>query len=107
VNVSTARCDALILLPDCNGVLHIPLKQFTYENAEQLKQALYSTLRSRSVLRDSKIDRAGKLAPIHNVDPETEFRTILSQLWESVVRPILNGMTITVSICLVLSSMLC
>jgi hypothetical protein len=107
VNVSTARCDALILLPDCNGVLHIPLKQFTYENAEQLKQALYNTLRSRSVLRDSKIDRAGKLAPIHNVDPETEFRTILSQLWESVVRPILNGMTITVSICVVLSSMLC
>ena len=96
MNVSNPRCDALILLPDLNDILHIPLPNFTLDDAHQLQQSLYNTLKGKH-LRES--DRAGGVAL---TNPEHEFETILSQLWKTIVKPILDGMGIMVCIYLIL-----
>jgi hypothetical protein len=101
VNISMARCDALILLPDLNDILHIPLPNFTYLDAEDLKKSLYNMLKQRGVLRES--DRHGKKADVNLANQEMEFANILSQLWNKVVRPILDGMAIMVCIYLMLT----
>ena len=97
VNVSETRCDALILLPDLNDVLHIPLPNFTLDDAQQLQQSLYTTLKEKCILRES--DRGGRIAL---TNPEQVFEIILSQLWKSIVKPILDGMGIMVCIYIVL-----
>jgi hypothetical protein len=101
VNISKARCDALILLPDLNDVLHIPLPNFTYMDAEDLKKSLYGILKQRGALREP--DRFGKKADINLANPEKEFANILSQLWNKIVRLILDGMAIMVCIHLMLA----
>jgi hypothetical protein len=99
VNVSKARCDALILLPDLNDVLHIPLNKFTHQDAEELQQSLYVILRKKNVLRSN--GRHGGPVPTTSglKDLEKEFERILSQLWLHIVQPILNGMAIMVCVC--------
>jgi tetratricopeptide (TPR) repeat protein len=99
INISKARCDALILLPDLHDVLHIPLPKFTYQDAQQLQQSLYGTLKQKHILRES--DRGGRLAL---TNPEQEFEIILSQLWKAIVRPILDGMAIMVCIYLMFAN---
>jgi hypothetical protein len=101
VNISNTRCDALILLPDHSDVLHIPLSNFTHLDAENLKKSLYDILKQRGVLRES--DRFGKKADVNLANPEKEFANILSQLWNKIVRPILDGMAIMVCIYLMLA----
>jgi hypothetical protein len=98
INASMARCDALILRPDCSDVLHIPLNEFTLKDAVQLKQSLHAILRRKNVLRSN-----GRYATLVTTgsgltNPETEFESILSQLWLRIVRPILDGMDIMVRI---------
>jgi hypothetical protein len=96
-----ARCDALVLLPNLNDVLHIPLPNFTLKDAHKLQQSLYSILKQKNMLRES--DRAGRIAPTDSIDPEKEFEIILSELWNNIVRPILNGVpAITVCIYIML-----
>jgi hypothetical protein len=99
INISEARCDALILLPELNDVLHIPLPNFTYQDAQQLQQSLYGTLKQKHILRESK--RAGRLAV---TNPDQEFENILSLLWKGIVTPILDGMAIMVCIYSMLSN---
>jgi hypothetical protein len=89
VNVSKARCDALILLPNLNDVLHVPLLTFTYHDAKQLQQSLYGILNQKHLVNFQESGRGGRLA-MPNL--EQEFENILSQLWNNVVRPILDGM---------------
>jgi hypothetical protein len=95
INVSKARCDALILRPDHNNVLHIPLNDFTYKDAKQLKRSLHAILRHKNVLRSDR-----HVTPSSgSTNPEHDFEKILSQLWLCVVRPIFDGMAVTVRIC--------
>ena len=96
VNVSQARCDALILLPDLEDVLHIPLPNFTYLDAEDLKRSLYDILKNKGVLRDS--DRHGRPDNHNLANMEQKFANILSQLWYNIAKPILDGMAIMVCI---------
>ena len=92
VNASEARCDALILLPDLNDVLHIPLPNLTLNDVHQLHRSLYSTLKNKKVLQVPP--RGGRIAP--STTPEEEFEIILAQLWTGIVKPILDGMAIVV-----------
>ena len=75
MNVSVDRCDALIFLPDLHDVLHIPLPNFTLDDAYQLQKSLKSNLKDKHILRES--DRGGRIAL---TNPEQEFEIILSQL---------------------------
>jgi hypothetical protein len=40
INVSKLHCDALILMPDLDDILHIPLEKFTHRGAEVLYRCL-------------------------------------------------------------------
>lgn len=99
VNASLDRCDSLILLPDFDDIVHIPLDQFSHNKALQSAEMLAMLLKSKSKLREAEPDRGMRLALQHQgqKDPEAIFQTILSQLWVGIVRPILDGIAIIVS----------
>src|ERR1700677_3266452 len=85
-------------MPDLDNVLHIPLNTFTYEDAQELYTSLTTLLQNngRCVLCDD--DRGAKRVRrnAYLKDSEAEFERILSQLWSHVVKPVLNGLAITV-----------
>lgn len=96
VNASSDRCDSLILLSDSDDIVHIPLDQFSYKKALQLAETLAMLLKSKNKLREADPDRGMRLALQHQgqKDPEAIFETVLSQLWVSIVKPILDGIAI-------------
>ena len=127
INVSKHRCDALILMPDLDDILHVPLEKFTHRGAEALYRRLRLLLgrkgrnmshgsRPRKAQNDIHISDSAAEAAFERIrskistlrdedrgtfvgasgDPETEFQNILARLWHTVVKPILNGLPISV-----------
>ncbi|KAJ7903093.1 CHAT domain-containing protein [Mycena leptocephala] len=79
-------CDALVLMSGLNhDVLRIPLPEFSTSIAKALEESLRSLLREngRGEALDGK--REGRMSP------EDEFAHILSELWNRVAKPILEG----------------
>ncbi|KAJ7114979.1 CHAT domain-containing protein [Mycena epipterygia] len=78
---------ALVLMPKLDEeVLHIPLPNLTMMHAETLAESLRSLLRDSG--RGERLDgwREGKMAP------EAQFAFILSELWERIAKPVLEGL---------------
>jgi hypothetical protein len=94
INISQERCDALVIMPNFDNVLHITLNQFSYEKADQLYKSLRFLLKQKGVSRDN--DRKGHQVPMHPINLEVEFESILSELWLGIAKPILNALAITV-----------
>ncbi|KAJ7469419.1 TPR-like protein [Mycena galericulata] len=89
INIGGGRCDALIVMPGLdNEVMHIPLTEFTPEDAGSLAQTF-----SHLVGRGTRLhgQQEGQL------QPDDEFEKNLSKLWSGVVRPVLDGLAITVT----------
>jgi hypothetical protein len=89
LNPSDKRCDALILMPDLDGqVIHIPLDDFKPEEAKNMAQSF-----------PHLVGQSGRLTGKREgyVDPEDQFELNLSKLWLGVVKPVLNGLAMTVS----------
>jgi len=95
INVHKDRCDALALIPDCGQPLHIPLDDFTYEEASRLRDRLRSYL-SRRGCRMRDVDRG----PREVADPEatSEIHNILHDLWMCVAKPVLDALAYSVSL---------
>ncbi|KAJ7440889.1 TPR-like protein [Mycena latifolia] len=90
LNTSRYSCDALILIPDLEGeIIHIPLLDFTLDQAEDLSIALGSLVRGAARGDRLSASREGELPP------DKEFSRILSALWMKIVKPVLNGLTLT------------
>jgi len=96
INLSKKNCDALILSSSQSEIQHVSLTHFTYEKAHTLSVALFK------ILSDSNLGE-GAARGIHfkhstksNVD--MFFHNMLSQLWEEVVKPILNCVGLKVCI---------
>ena len=49
VNVDTSRCDALVLISGCTEPIHIPLTEFTHEQASNLSHHLRNFLSSNGL----------------------------------------------------------
>ncbi|KAJ7511618.1 CHAT domain-containing protein [Mycena galericulata] len=86
LNISALRCDALVLMPGLDDVLHIPLPDFTFDDAEKLRKTLGTLLRSYG--RSARLIGQQE-AQIH---PEQQFAHILAELWVRVAKPILDAM---------------
>ncbi|KAJ7475001.1 CHAT domain-containing protein [Mycena latifolia] len=87
LNTSSYRSDALILIPGVGEeVIHVPLPDFTLDQAEHLTEALGSLVRGAA--RSDRLDacREGELPP------DEEFSRILSALWIKIVKPVLDGL---------------
>ncbi|KAJ7463369.1 CHAT domain-containing protein [Mycena latifolia] len=89
LNTSSYHCDALILIPGCGDeVMHVPLPDFTLDQAQHLTKALGSLV--RGAVRSDRLDafREGELPP------DEEFSRILSALWMKIVKPVLDGLAL-------------
>jgi len=93
INVDKSRCDALALISGCPEPIHIPLAEFTYEQAFKLNDRLRNFLSWNGVRAREEI-RAIRPAPSHHVESDIHF--VLGVLWLEVVRPILEGLSYSV-----------
>ena len=100
INVHEDSCDALALSSDLDGPLHIPLHEFSYAKATNLHNQLNAHLRAANIrMRDSEFDLDGIRAtrPVGDNFDGGVIKRILHQLWILVVKPILDGLGISVS----------
>ena len=92
INVHTSRCDALLLVDSFDKVVHIPLQGLSYEKAQQLHHCLNQLLLAADVrARDTRAIR--RVTTTKGPD----FPYILSYLWSSIVKPVLDRLAFTVS----------
>ncbi|KAJ7465619.1 CHAT domain-containing protein [Mycena latifolia] len=90
LNTSSYRSDALILIPSLgNAVTHVPLLDFTLEQAQDLTEALGSLV--KGAVRSERLDGFHE----GGLPPDEEFSRVLSMLWMKVVKPVLNQLTLT------------
>jgi hypothetical protein len=88
LNGSQYQCDALILMPGCRDeVIHIPLPNFTLDDAQALRKSLGSVVRGAARSNRLEGQREGQLPP------DEEFSNILSVLWGRIVEPVLDGLS--------------
>ncbi|KAF9524207.1 CHAT domain-containing protein [Crepidotus variabilis] len=88
INLSRTSCDALALIHGLDDPIHIRLNNFTYEDAELLRNQLwYHLTHEKFCIRDSD-DRSDGIAS----RPDTGLRHILRELWNGIVWPIFQGL---------------
>ncbi|KAI0083205.1 CHAT domain-containing protein [Irpex rosettiformis] len=93
INVHKSRCDALVLY--CAGdVVHIPLPELSLSRAIDIPDYLWNLLRAkrflnrcRSDMQDENDDRGGRVT---EMEPSDMMRKILADLWNWVVKPIMD-----------------
>ncbi|KAF8815990.1 hypothetical protein BYT27DRAFT_7128364 [Phlegmacium glaucopus] len=96
INVHKTRCDALALIFGAEAPLHVPLNNFSYELAEELRSLLHGYLSSCGMRsRGSEPDEMrGAHQRSSNRKNDSDIRSILGQLWLNVVKPILDNLAI-------------
>lgn len=95
INAHENRCDALALIASASEPVHIPLPNFSYQEADRLAKGLNGYLFGKGV-----ISRKG--TPLVDPDnpPDIGIAEVLSILWSQVVWPILNSLGFSVRFCL-------
>ncbi|KAK0214588.1 CHAT domain-containing protein [Armillaria fumosa] len=88
LNTFQAWCDALILIPGLDDVIHIPLKDFSYEKAEILLKRLNKSLSALGVRT-----RASQPVP-YGTSGKNVFMDVLKKLWTWIVKPVLDGLAL-------------
>ncbi|KAE9398697.1 hypothetical protein BT96DRAFT_1020002 [Gymnopus androsaceus JB14] len=86
VNIDKSRCDALVLCSS-QSIIHVPLPNFSSEQAHKLHINLISSLHANSVRTVRNGDRLSLVRSRGNHD---HFALILKRLWSNVVQPILS-----------------
>ena len=107
INVHKDSCDALALSSDLDEPLHIPLHEFSYAKATNLRNKLNAHLRAANIRMRECDDLDGvrtARAAGDNADGGV-IQRILYKLWIWVVKPILDGLGISVSISAMLKFM--
>ncbi|KAI9567762.1 CHAT domain-containing protein [Boletus coccyginus] len=102
LNATESRCDALVVLADVDRVIHVPLPNFTFKQSMFLQKMLEKLLgHSRGIHPDER--KAKLIASPHDLhpwNPETpdgdSYEFLLSNLWEGVVRPVLDALAFKV-----------
>ncbi|KIM85774.1 hypothetical protein PILCRDRAFT_776987 [Piloderma croceum F 1598] len=92
VNVHKQHCNALVLMPGLDEVMHIPLHGFSYEKGQELCQSLNRLLSNAGVhVQDL---RGPRLVATHQ---DRSFQHVLLILWSCIVKPVLDGLAFSVS----------
>ena len=98
INIHYDTCDALALSSDLDEPLHIPLYDFSYAKAAELRNQLNAHLHATGVrMRECELDGICATRPVRDTDSGSVMKYILHQLWIFVVKPILNGLGFSVS----------
>ena len=98
INTHQSRCDALALIYDLDEPIHIPLPSFSHTQASNLKERLRNFLVSKRV-RTQEVHRAGRPVQPYIAEMQSEIHFVLKELWVCVVRPILDCLAYSVSLC--------
>ncbi|CAE6413000.1 unnamed protein product [Rhizoctonia solani] len=90
LNNHSSRCDAFIILPDCEEIKHISLPGFSEEKAKTVRSNIDTALwhrgvRAAPVPRGFSKGRAKKQLNVHE-----SFESSMNTLWASVVKPVLD-----------------
>ncbi|KAJ6524356.1 TPR-like protein [Mycena capillaripes] len=95
LNTSRARCDALILIPglDDDEVMHVPLTNFTLNDAQDLHMSLRNLTGSRCNMSHHSDRLHGHRED--DITSEEKFKHLLSELWQRVAHPVLDALAIT------------
>jgi tetratricopeptide (TPR) repeat protein len=91
INVHTSRCDALILRPSRNEIMHVPLPNLSPSKVTGACAQLQRSLLSHSI-RERGVRRVQP-----KLDEDDKFETVLAFLWTSVTKPVLDCLGYTVS----------
>ncbi|KAL5634444.1 hypothetical protein ACGC1H_002485 [Rhizoctonia solani] len=83
INCHEDTCDALIIIPGEETVRHFPLPNFSGQKAQQARQTLESSLRSKGIR-----ERGVKVRPEPGY--KDGISSVLANLWHHVVKPILD-----------------
>lgn len=95
VNVHQNRCDALILHSGSDPV-HVPLPNFSYKQAGTLHNQLCLCLKENNVRMREVVDRT--VRPYFLAVEAHSIQTVLRELWDCVVSPILTSLVQRVSV---------
>ncbi|KAF8594672.1 hypothetical protein BDV93DRAFT_579223 [Ceratobasidium sp. AG-I] len=79
INVDKIRCDALVILPHSESVVHVPLRVCLHDKAQQARSQL-ADLMHRGVSGETDLTQM-----------DGTFETILAMLWTDVVKPVLDA----------------
>ncbi|KAK0214055.1 CHAT domain-containing protein [Armillaria fumosa] len=82
LNVTSGWCDALILIPALDDVVHIPLKDFSLQKAKILQEQLNKSLSAFGV-------RTRASQPVYATTLDNVFMNVLKELWTCIVKPVL------------------
>ncbi|CAE6511487.1 unnamed protein product, partial [Rhizoctonia solani] len=83
INCHKDSCDALVVLPGEQTVGHVALPNFSAQKAQEARQTLESSLRSKGIRqRGVKV----RQEPGHRED----MSSVLATLWHDVIKPILD-----------------
>ncbi|PVF95782.1 hypothetical protein CPB86DRAFT_875431 [Serendipita vermifera] len=96
LNVTEIRCDALTLIPGLEEVIHISLPNITPAGIMKLGNQLKDTLFSMNVRERG--DRAAMKFSGDDIDDEGVCKQVLAELWDGVVKPVLDSLKFYVSV---------
>jgi len=94
INIHSDRCDALALIAGAETPLHIPLPNFSHQEAERLANGLRSYLLSFGVRSRLGLPFADDGSPCSDIN--LDFPMVLKVLWSIVVGPILQALGFSV-----------
>ncbi|KAI0082994.1 CHAT domain-containing protein [Irpex rosettiformis] len=93
INVHESRCDALVLCR-AGDIVPVPLPELSLIRAIGIQKYLWDLLRAKRLLnrcrgdmQDENDDRGGRVTAM---DPPDMMRVILADLWNRVVKPIMD-----------------
>ncbi|KAH6905439.1 CHAT domain-containing protein [Coprinopsis sp. MPI-PUGE-AT-0042] len=106
LNAHELRCDAIVLMRGMDEPLPVPLPKMTSSRAEAMQQGLKNEiargLRMRQALRDGSGENRGADMEIEHEERGAQpakcrpaIERILQELWESVVKPVLEALAFT------------
>ncbi|PVF93861.1 hypothetical protein CPB86DRAFT_818481 [Serendipita vermifera] len=88
LNIAWERCDALALTPGFEEVVHIPLPNITAKRVAELRSELKDLIYSKGIRMRG--ERAAKR--VEDDDQAQDCERILSELWNGVVKPVLDSL---------------
>ncbi|KZT74749.1 hypothetical protein DAEQUDRAFT_734330 [Daedalea quercina L-15889] len=84
LNVHQSQCDALILTPGSNTVLHVHLPELTNQSAKDMQHSLHKLVH----INQNRSPR-GAVMMSRDEHQKQNIRQILSELWNTVASPVL------------------
>ena len=97
LNASKLQCDALVLLPGQENVLHVPMQDISLEDLTIWHNGLHSIQQTGSFpILESTMRKALQIPDHKTLNCEEGLIYILEKLWCYIAKPVLDAISIKV-----------